>query len=382
MHDPPSTAAATPHREVGLFQPVIDALRVQRGTAHALFVFDLGFAIDLNAAERHIRAETKQRRTIRRKHPAPHHFDYSPPPLQIVHASQSVQVAGFVTNRLCDVVVYDFGAVSITFRIELTRALGELIRLGYELYDNETLLAAARAIAAGLLETIRPAVSRPGLSAIAEDYVIYQLESDAPPEDLDALVAGHGQPIAQLLRAEVGMLSRQEIEDALSCQIAYGPRDRTLIDWNAAIIYDREADDIRAVLEYANVQLLESRYLDDRLDDDLDQAYATLARQGWRQMILRRTRDDLRRVTELQIDAAILYEGVHNALKLLGDQYLARVYRLAAQRLHLPSWQGSIRRKLEVLESISQRLADQQSNIRLEILEWIIIILIAVSILM
>ncbi len=369
-------------RLAGAFQPVIDALRVSRGVAHVLFVFDIGFSIDLNHAERRISAETKQRRTIRRKHPAPHHFDYSPPPLQIVHGHEPLRVAGFATEPTCDVVIYDFGAVSVTFRIRLDEAPGALIRLGYELYDNEPLLAAARAVAAGLLETVRPAVSRPGLSGIVEDYVIYQLESDDPPEDLDALIEQHGQPIAQLLRAEVSPLSMQEVRDALACQIAYGPRDRTLIDWNAAIIYDRDADDVRAVLEYANVQLLESRYLDDRLDDDLDQAYATLARQGWRQMILRRTRDDLRRVTEFQIDAAVLYEGVHNALKLLGDQYLARVYRLASQRLHLGSWQGSIRRKLEVLESISQRLADQQSNIRLEILEWIIIILIALSILM
>ncbi len=381
MHEGQPTAAGA-NRLAGAFQPVADALRVSRGTAYALFVFDIGFAIDLNHAERRITAETKQRRTIRRKHPAPHHFDYSPPPLQIVHAHEPLRIAGFATHPTCDVVIYDFGAVSITFRLGLDAALGELIRLGYELYDNEPLLSAARRIAAGLLATVRPAVSRPGLSEIVEDYVIYQLESDDPPQDLDVLIGQHGQPIAQLLRAEVSDLSAQEVQDALACQIAYGPRDRTLIDWNAAIIYDRDADDVRAVLEYANVQLLESRYLDDRLDDDLDQAYATLARQGWRQMILRRTRDDLRRVTEFQIDAAILYEGVHNALKLLGDQYLARVYRMASQRLHLPSWQGSIRRKLEVLESISQRLADQQSNIRLEILEWIIILLIALSILM
>ena len=37
----------------------------------------------------------------------------------------------------------------------------------------------------------------------------------------------------------------------------------------------------------------------------------------------------------MQVESAVLFEGVNNALKLLGDQYLARVYRLASQRFHL-----------------------------------------------
>jgi uncharacterized Rmd1/YagE family protein len=73
---------------------------------------------------------------------------------------------------------------------------------------------------------------------------------------------------------------------------------------------------------------------------------------------------------------------VTNALKLVGDQYLARLYRMAAQRMRLPEWDASIARKLQTAESIYQRLSDQASTIRLEVLEWIIIVLIAVSILL
>jgi hypothetical protein len=91
---------------------------------------------------------------------------------------------------------------------------------------------------------------------------------------------------------------------------------------------------------------------------------------------------DLRRVAQLQVDNAILFEGVNNALKLLGDQYLARVYRLVAQRFHLAEWDASILRKLQTLESIYEKMADQATNYRLEALEWIIIVLIAISILL
>jgi hypothetical protein len=88
----------------------------------------------------------------------------------------------------------------------------------------------------------------------------------------------------------------------------------------------------------------------------------------------------LQRVARLQVDGTILFEGVNNTLKLLGDPYLARVYRLAAQRFHLSDWDASILRKLKTVESIYEKISDQQSAFRMEVLEWIIILLIAVSI--
>ena len=91
---------------------------------------------------------------------------------------------------------------------------------------------------------------------------------------------------------------------------------------------------------------------------------------------------DLWRIAELQVDSAVLYEGVNNALKLLGDQYLARVHRLIAQRFHLPDWDASIRRKIQTVESIYQKISDRQSARRMEVLEWIIILLTVILILM
>src|SRR5204862_505501 len=84
-------------------------------------------------------------------------------------------------------------------------------------------------------------------------------------------------------------------------------------------------------------------------------------------------RATLQRVGQLQVENAVLFEGVNNALKLLGDQYLARVYRLVSERFHLAEWDASILRKIQTLESIYQKLADQAANRRTEVLEWIVI---------
>ena len=71
---------------------------------------------------------------------------------------------------------------------------------------------------------------------------------------------------------------------------------------------------------------------------------------------------------------------MNNALKLLGEQYLARVYRLVSDRFHLAEWDASILRKLQTLDSIYQKLSDFAATRRMELMEWIIIILIAVEI--
>ncbi len=89
---------------------------------------------------------------------------------------------------------------------------------------------------------------------------------------------------------------------------------------------------------------------------------------------------DLRSLAELQVDNAALFEGVNNTLKLIGDQYLARVYRMVNRRFHLDEWDASILRKLQTLESIYEKISVQASNHRMEMLEWVIIFLIAFSI--
>jgi uncharacterized Rmd1/YagE family protein len=56
------------------------------------------------------------------------------------------------------------------------------------------------------------------------------------------------------------------------------------------------------------------------------------------------------------------------------------VYRLTSQRFQLEAWDASILRKLQTLESIYSKMSDRAGTGRMEVLEWIIIILIALSI--
>src|SRR5215510_5209370 len=111
------------------------------------------------------------------------------------------------------------------------------------------------------------------------------------------------------------------------------------------------------------------------------QAYETLAHRSWNlPWVFRSYSADLGSLAELQVDNATLFEGVNNTLKLFGDQYLGRVYRMVNRRFHLDEWDSSILRKLQSLESIYDKISHQVSERRTAMLEWIIILLIAFSI--
>jgi hypothetical protein len=354
---------------------------IQNGVCFVLFAYDAARSISLDEAEQRIR-EATQRQTMPHKRRAPSYFEYQPPPLRVTQEPAPVKVPGLAAPAGVDLVVYDFGAVSVIYKFPIGAPFPDLLRLSEELYDNEALLADSRLRVDELLKVVGDAALQASVAPLVEDYVVFNIESFSERFDADTFCSTQRRQVAQILRAERQTLSESEIDDAVSARISYGTEDLTIVDWNAALLIDREGEDTRAVLEFANVELLEMRYLDQRLDRALDEAYETLSRPSLKDLprLFGSYGGALRRVAELQVDNAALFEGVNNTLKLLGDQYLARVYRLVNRRFHLDEWDASILRKLQTLESIYEKISDQAANRRMEILEWVIIILIAASI--
>jgi hypothetical protein len=353
---------------------------VQNGTCFVTFAYDAARSINLELAERRVH-EATQRQTMPHKRRAPSYFEYQPPPLRVSQDTEPVHVSRFVASATVDLLVYDFGAVTATYSFPINGPFSDLLQLSEGLYDNEILLSDSRLRVSHLLQVIGNAANQASVAPVVEDYVVFHIESFTQPFNASRFCSEQGRQIAQVLRAERQVLSDQEVEDAISARISFGIEDLTIVDWNAALLVDREGEDVLAVLNFANVELLEMRYLDQRLDRALDQAYDALSRPSLNLLrVFGYYSAALRRVAELQVDNAILFEGVNNTLKLLGDQFLARVYRLVNKRFHLEEWDASILRKLQTLESIYEKISDQAANRRMEILEWVIIILIAASI--
>ena len=353
-------------------------ITIIQGTCFAFFAYDIGLSVNLSDAEQRIEAETERGR-LRHKKRAPQYFEYRPAPLRLVQEGSVFHVGGYQASPTVEVMVYDFGAITITYRFPLDGPFDRLLDLSESLYENERLWADSRARVEQLVHTLRPAIERPAIAHDVEDYIMFSIESyDAAQEA--PLWKSQETVLAHLLRTDRSPFSEEEVADAVSCRISFSPDDAAVIDWHSAVLFGREMDDVRAVLEFANVELLEMRILDEQLDQALDQGYDALSNKPPLLSLPGSHEKDTMRIAQLQVDSALLFERVTNTLKLLGDQYLARVYRLASHRFHLEEWDASIMRKLQTLESIYEKMSDRAGTRRMELLEWIIIVLIALSI--
>lgn len=350
-------------------------LKIEDGAAQVWFAYDIGQQIDLDRAQQRCAAHA-ERELIKHERRAPAYLQFRPAPLRIDEPAAAIALGRFATDGRVEATLFDFGAVSIAYRIPLDgHELGELQALAIALDENPLLLDDSRKRVRALIERLGDAVADPQLAGLVEEYTVFHARRWSPPGDPRLLVDAQREPIARVLRAEGGAMRDSEVDDAFETRISYGPDDDLAIDWNGAFLLDARGEDTLAVIEFANVELLEMRFLDDRLDEALDRSHEVL-----RSRRVRDVRDGMRRIARLQLENALLFESVNNAIKMLGDQFLARVYRLVARRFHLDDWDTSILRKLETLDSIYGKLADAQATRRMELLEWIIIVLILASI--
>jgi hypothetical protein len=193
----------------------------------------------------------------------------------------------------------------------------------------------------------------------------------------------HAGWLAGLVRLESGPLSPEEITEALRLYIRYSPQDLFIPDWAAAVLIDQDCDETLQTIEFANLQLLEFRHIDNRLDGSLTVAYQLIHSLAQSRLPFWRSHGRALRVLgELKVEANGLFERTENVLKLVGDQYLARVYRLVEGRFHLHEWEQSIQRKLEVAEGVYRVVSDQTDTFRAEFLELTVVLLIVLEVLL
>src|SRR5713226_7737380 len=290
---------------------------IAQGTGYVLFAYDVAHALDLAAAERRLASAT-QRQTVKQKRRAPAFFEYDPAPLRVTEPAEPLAVGDHVTAPYVEFVLYDFGAVSVSYPIPLQGPLSDLPGLSTILYGNEQLQADSRRRVQQLIEALGDAAIRSRLADFVEDYVVFQIEAFTEPLEASMLWTEYAQTVAQVLRAESRPLSQQEVSDALASRLSFGPNDATLIDTDVTLLFDPEGEDVRAVIEFANTQLLEMRYLDAQLDEALERAYSLLSKRRWSRLTMPNLYGpDLREIAQMQLDAAILFEQVANALKLI-----------------------------------------------------------------
>src|SRR5207249_10911557 len=105
-----------------------DMPAIIRRTCYCIVVYDIPFSIDLNEAERRI--SSAKRETINHKRRAPHYFEYQPAALGISQGAESVRIVeSFVTDTQVELVVYDFGGVTVIYCVLLSGDSSRLLAL-------------------------------------------------------------------------------------------------------------------------------------------------------------------------------------------------------------------------------------------------------------
>jgi hypothetical protein len=347
-----------------------------RGRCRALYCFDVARTIDLARAEATL--TSSRRTTFHHKGRFPTRSGVAAP-LRVSWHTPALDCGAGRTDGEVEIALYDFGAVAITWTLPIEGDLDELVAISAAMYDNEALIARSRELALELVQQIGTAADRPHLHELIEDYLVFEL---APVEGgVAGLLGAWRGDLARVLRAEAKPLSDQEVEDALDSAVSYGREDVALVDWLGALLIGNDTQDERLLLELATVELLELRVLDAQLDAETESAYRLLTQPRGLLAGFTTMRRETERIARTQADDALLHEGIDNALKLFGDDYLARLYRVCAERFHFDDYDAAIQRKLGVIRSIFESLAGQAAHRRAEVLEWIIIALFALDIL-
>src|ERR1044071_1058195 len=144
--------------------PVVDAY-IEKGVCYAFFAYETAFSIDLDRAEQRIH-QTTQRESLPHKRRAPSYFEYQPAPLRVTQPVQPLSIAGLPTVATVDLVVYDFGAISVVYSIPISGPMTKLLALSDELYDNQLLLGDSRRRVEETLRVIGDAAVEAGSAGV------------------------------------------------------------------------------------------------------------------------------------------------------------------------------------------------------------------------
>jgi hypothetical protein len=324
-----------------------------------------------------------EKHSLPRKPRTPSSLGYQPLPLRIGVPPISLSLPGLGQRAATlDVTLFDFGAISAAARLPFEADAATLTAVAGSLAEPTTVVAAIESALQPLFQKLQPCIRKQHWSGLTEEFFVFQLFPERVPAP-DVLMERRQAWLAGLVRLEGDPLSAAEVAEALRLRLSYGQQDLLVADWAAALIVDVECEELLDAIAFANLQLLELRHIDSRLETRLEDVYRQMGKFArWPFPFWRTHTRPLRALGELKVEANVMLERSAKALKLVGDPYLARAYQLIAARFHLDEWGQNIRRSISLLEGIYQVVFDQASVYRAELLEATIVLLIVFEIVM
>ncbi len=348
-------------------------------------IFDVSDGIDLEACRRIVAAHGSQISRLALEREGSEYLQLSNPPLNVDLGKLPLTLRGGDLEASVSARVFHHGAISISMRVPVKSGstFEDLIPFADELYDSAAVDALAAAELGKLRSLLEPAFERAHIWKQNEGYtVIFARELEGRPTAAQVLEEPH---LARLLLGEVKekQLSASECAEVLGHHYSYTPFDLAVIEWNAAFLYEPSgSNDIIDLLEVANAQLLELRYYDSVLDAELNRVYDVIDAKRPGSLLSSPYKALLRQLMRTLIELSEFIERIENALKIVGDVYLARVYEGALKQLRVTPWTDQVARKHRLLQQTYGLLKGEVDTGRALSLEIMIVVLILFEILM
>lgn len=278
--------------------------------------------------------------------------------------------------------IWAFGAISVCLQINIPPDISwnKLIELATFLEGDLSLHQVMVQRISQVLQQFDPGRLPTLNTETYEDYTIYFFKT-LPGAEINALSVFQSYDVYRLILSEnIETLSEQVKRGILDGAIQYSQNDLSVINWNSALIIEPTGSlDIPDVIEFALCQLLEMRYYDDVLDDKLASLYSALEEKHsiWETFSERLSKESAQKYLEI----SDTIESVENSLKVVGDFYLAQIFRTASARFRFQDWRESVDQKLKNLAEISKLLTSEINERRNRLLEIVVIVLISIEVL-
>ncbi len=303
-------------------------------------------------------------------------------PLAIELTSPAATLLGQTVRLL--IRVYDIGVVTVTMRVGFeAKTLVDLLPFhNPALGDGRALDQAARSLCADVCGSLGDVLVRSSPPTEPEAYTAFCITEIEGVIDVNRWLAQEARQVAGLLaETEPARLSEAQVAEVLRLQRSFENGDLVVIDWDAALVVDLTGyvDDVLYVLELANLQLEEFRFMDQTLDRYLNRAYDDLGRRHF--SLLGVTSPILRTLRQFRVDLTKLTDEVTHITKFFGDWYLARVYLAARERFYLDHWRSSVERRLGQLDQLYSVVQSEINGQRMLWLEVTIVILFIIDLL-
>src|SRR3990167_3414938 len=225
------------------------------GTLSLIHAFDIGDAIDLEAAQRERGIHTIQRNW-------PKYFkSYHTPLALATHQLKNCKSAH----------LHHFCVLSLVYEVTFYGTLKELrsaINTIGENYKNQSIEDAH-----SIFRKIKHAITQPKFFQQQSSYVIIHFDPRTTQITGTQLQTTYAPLIASTLRFETQSVSAFQVNDIVKTAISYYDNDLIIVDSESALVFDQEPDEVIDLFELANIQQLELRYFDTLLEKQLDIVY-------------------------------------------------------------------------------------------------------------